>query len=191
MQATRDQEGHKHKKLRTACDICHQAKMKCSGGSPCNGCRDSGYGCSYSVSNRIGRPKGTKNKRTLERMNRNQSEAERESRARNTPGSDRGLGVQPGSMAFDNDMRMGSHVTDSMPLDSIFGTNGSYSMPSSTTFEPFSDNFNSWYDFGDMTSISTLTVSQRRRIANFSTSLTFGAATIKYGLFLRGWTVPK
>ena len=156
---TQNQEPNKHKKLRTACDICHQAKMKCSGGTPCNGCRDSGYECSYSVSNRIGRPKGTKNKRTLERMSRNQSENEREQKARNNSTTDQSLGIQPGSIAFDNDMRMGSNVSDSMPFDSMFGTNGSYSMPSSNTFEPFSDNFNSWYDFGDMSSMSTLNVS--------------------------------
>ena len=64
----------KPKKLRTACDFCHRAKMKCSGGHPCDGCKDSGFGCSYSVSNRIGRPKGTKNKRTLERLSRETAE---------------------------------------------------------------------------------------------------------------------
>lgn len=47
------------RKLRSACDICHQAKTRCSGGEPCTACRDSGYDCVYSVSNRLGRPKGT------------------------------------------------------------------------------------------------------------------------------------
>lgn len=172
MQASRDQDGNKHKKLRTACDICHQAKMKCSGGTPCNGCRDSGYECSYSVSNRIGRPKGTKNKRTLERMSRNQQEAERESKARHTPGSDQGLGIQPGSIAFDTDMRMGASVTDSIPFDPLFGTNGSYSLPTSNAFEPFSDSFNSWYDFGDMTGMPSLHVSQHEHHTERSKSLT-------------------
>ena len=91
-------------------------------------------------------------------MNRNQSENDREQKARNHPTPDQSLGIQPGSIAFDNDMRMGSNVSDSMPFDSMFGTNGSYSMPSTNTFEPFSDNFNSWYDFGDMSSMSTLNV---------------------------------
>ena len=166
MQASRDQEPNKHKKLRTACDICHQAKMKCSGGSPCNGCRDSGYECSYSVSNRIGRPKGTKNKRTLERMSRNQNENDRENKSQNAAGTEQGLGIQPGSIAFDHDMRMGSSVTDSTPFDSMFGTNNSYSMPSSNTFEPFSDNFNSWYDFGDMTGMPALHVSSKSVVMN-------------------------
>ena len=159
MQAQRDQEPNKHKKLRTACDICHQAKMKCSGGSPCNGCRDSGYECSYSVSNRIGRPKGTKNKRTLERMSRNQAENDRENKPRGASGKDQGLGIQTGSNAFDNEMRIGSNAPDGLPFDSMFGTHGSYPLPSSATFEPFSDNFNSWYDFSDLSGMSTLTVS--------------------------------
>jgi hypothetical protein len=47
------------RKLRSACDICHQAKTRCSGGNPCTGCRVSGAECIYSVSNRLGRPKGT------------------------------------------------------------------------------------------------------------------------------------
>ncbi|QGA17794.1 hypothetical protein EYB26_005470 [Talaromyces marneffei] len=47
------------RKLRSACDICHQAKTRCSGGNPCTGCRNSGAECVYSVSNRLGRPKGT------------------------------------------------------------------------------------------------------------------------------------
>lgn len=169
MQTPRDQEPNKHKKLRTACDICHQAKMKCSGGTPCNGCRDSGYECSYSVSNRIGRPKGTKNKRTLERMSRSQNENNPPVKTEKTSKADKGLGTQPGSITFDHEMRMGSSVTDNMPYDSMFGTNGSYSMPNSSTFEPFSDHFNSWYDFGDMSGMPSLTVSRKVRDLKRST----------------------
>lgn len=47
------------RKLRSACDICHQGKTRCSGGNPCTGCQNSGAECTYSVSNRLGRPKGT------------------------------------------------------------------------------------------------------------------------------------
>lgn len=57
------------KKLRFACDPCHHAKTKCSGGAPCAGCLRSGDHCVYSQSNRVGRPRGTKNKRTLDLMN--------------------------------------------------------------------------------------------------------------------------
>lgn len=47
------------RRLRSACDVCHQAKTRCSGGEPCTACRNSGYDCVYSVSQRLGRPKGT------------------------------------------------------------------------------------------------------------------------------------
>lgn len=55
-------------KLRSACDRCHQSKMKCSGGMPCTGCSNSGADCSYSVSHRSGRPKGAKNKQNHNQM---------------------------------------------------------------------------------------------------------------------------
>lgn len=47
-------------KLRSACDKCHEAKVRCSGGIPCQGCLISRCLCFYSVSNPLGRPKGTK-----------------------------------------------------------------------------------------------------------------------------------
>ena len=56
------------KKLRTACDRCHRAKMKCTGGMPCAGCSDSVEQCCYSVSHRPGRPKGARNKRNFEQV---------------------------------------------------------------------------------------------------------------------------
>ena len=64
------------KKLRSACDLCHETKVKCSGGKPCNGCRGLGIECAFSVSSRIGRPKGTRNKATLERITRLQATKE-------------------------------------------------------------------------------------------------------------------
>ncbi|KAJ5273179.1 hypothetical protein N7478_008304 [Penicillium angulare] len=56
------------KTLRSACDLCHQGKVKCGGGTPCEGCDKLGVRCIYSTSNRTGRPKGVKNKKTLERI---------------------------------------------------------------------------------------------------------------------------
>lgn len=52
------------RKLRSACDLCHQGKTRCSGGNPCTGCQNSGAECTYSVSNRLGRPKGATKFRT-------------------------------------------------------------------------------------------------------------------------------
>lgn len=51
-------------KLRSACDKCHEAKVRCSGGAPCQGCLISKSLCLYSFSNPLGRPKGAKKKRT-------------------------------------------------------------------------------------------------------------------------------
>lgn len=57
-----------NRKLRSACDRCHQSKLKCSGGMPCTSCLNPRENCCYSVSNRSGRPKGVKNKRNHEQM---------------------------------------------------------------------------------------------------------------------------
>ncbi|KAI0423786.1 hypothetical protein F5Y09DRAFT_336304 [Xylaria sp. FL1042] len=46
-------------RLRSACDACHQLKIKCSGTVPCNTCTDAGQACLYSMSNRRGRPPAT------------------------------------------------------------------------------------------------------------------------------------
>lgn len=56
------------KSLRSACDLCHEGKIKCSGGRPCDGCHRLDVKCTYSTSNRTGRPKGVKNKKTLDRI---------------------------------------------------------------------------------------------------------------------------
>lgn len=67
---TEKSSNRRAKKLRTACDSCHQNKTKCSGENPCAACVQSEIHCSYSVSNKIGRPKGARNKKTLERASR-------------------------------------------------------------------------------------------------------------------------
>lgn len=52
---------------RVACDSCHQAKTRCTGGHPCQSCAESQICCTYSPRNRLGRPKGSKNKRPVQR----------------------------------------------------------------------------------------------------------------------------
>lgn len=54
------------KKLRLACDLCHSAKTRCCGSSPCARCLRCGTRCVYSQSNRAGRPKGTRNKKSVD-----------------------------------------------------------------------------------------------------------------------------
>lgn len=139
------------KKLRTACDICHQAKMKCSGGNPCSGCGDSGYECFYSSSNRIGRPKGTRNKRTLERMSHNQSNNElNQASTKAQDASVRGQdpGMLSGLMAPYRYNKMASIPGDDALINSAFGPNVSYPPPNPPLFERLSESFDPWYDGG-------------------------------------------
>lgn len=57
------------KRYRSACDRCHSSKVKCPGGGPpCERCGDGSLTCTYSLSARIGKPPGSRNKKTLERL---------------------------------------------------------------------------------------------------------------------------
>lgn len=55
-------------KLRSACDACHEAKVKCTGGTPCVHCKNHHQNCHYSFAARIGKPKGSRNRKTLARL---------------------------------------------------------------------------------------------------------------------------
>ena len=137
----------KSKKLRTACDVCHQAKMKCSGGQPCAGCRDSRYACSYSVSNRIGRPKGTKNKRTLERLSRQkpsnlaeQSSSNQIPKSIPTPSRASSCLGSPTSPV--------SPFSEDVSIEEMLGVNSDFSYPPSTSpaHMRFPDPVDTWCD---------------------------------------------
>ena len=143
------------KKLRTACDVCHHAKMKCSGGTPCAGCRDSGYPCSYSVSNRIGRPKGTKNKRTLDRMSRKRSGASDKSDS----GQASPVQAQTSMASLTNGTGNNLASMDKSSIESVLaaGLDDASSFPGSEAFGPLSDDLAPWYDFGDFAASSPFT----------------------------------
>lgn len=64
-------------KLRQACDMCHHAKVKCSDAEPCVRCRDNNLHCSYSYAIKPGKPKGSKNRKTLEKLEQIRLEAEK------------------------------------------------------------------------------------------------------------------
>lgn len=55
-------------RLRSACDQCHESKVKCSGGSPCVVCEKASTECKYSLAKSFGRPRGVKNKKTRQRL---------------------------------------------------------------------------------------------------------------------------
>nr|ABV48713.1 zinc finger transcriptional regulator [Trichoderma virens] len=61
-------ESDKQPKLRSACDGCHAAKIRCTGGTPCARCARENLRCHYSFKAKIGKPKGSLNKKTIERM---------------------------------------------------------------------------------------------------------------------------
>ncbi|KAK4176251.1 C6 finger domain transcription factor tcpZ [Triangularia setosa] len=58
------------KKLRSACDACHRAKVRCTGGpgSTCSRCAKENTTCHYSYRAHLGKPKGSLNKKTIERL---------------------------------------------------------------------------------------------------------------------------
>ncbi|KAB8338786.1 hypothetical protein FH972_021731 [Carpinus fangiana] len=99
------------KKLRSSCNECHNAKSRCSGERPCQSCARLGLECVYGPSNRMGRPRGTKNKKTLARLNSSEepkpptSQADSmelmdDSQDSTTPPSSRGLSVDGDYLAI-------------------------------------------------------------------------------------------
>ncbi|PYH92914.1 hypothetical protein BO71DRAFT_431456 [Aspergillus ellipticus CBS 707.79] len=53
------------RRLRLAYDACHSAKIRCSGGGPCTNHLE----CRYSFTAKLGKPKGSRNKKTLTKPN--------------------------------------------------------------------------------------------------------------------------
>ncbi|KAK1142342.1 hypothetical protein N8T08_007894 [Aspergillus melleus] len=62
-------------RLRKACDFCHQSKVKCTGDSPCSRCIELDIPCRYGFVIRTGKPKGSRNRKTLEKAERLRQEA--------------------------------------------------------------------------------------------------------------------
>ena len=138
--------GRPAKKLRSACDMCHRGKMKCSGGSPCSGCHNFGYECVYSVSNRGGRPKGTKNKRTLERIRQNEI---RRAMAAGSSGciEAQSQAASPTTSASDEPKKQSPAIED-VSFDFMVTGGRDLFSPSLgiEDFQPFSDFLNTWGD---------------------------------------------
>ena len=101
--------GRPHRKLRSACDLCHQTKVRCSGDTPCQTCENLDMECVYSVSNRVGRPRGIKNKKTLDRLSKAGGSRPQ---IEGSPG-----GVEENSMRESNDALHDLFNPDSMHLE--------------------------------------------------------------------------
>ena len=81
----RASQTQKHK---AACDQCNASKVKCPGGGiPCQRCADTSQPCHYSLARRIGKPPGSKNRKTLERL-RQAKEGNQENNNRGGGGAD-------------------------------------------------------------------------------------------------------
>mgnify|MGYP002718879558 CR=1 FL=1 len=52
-----------NQKMRTTCNACQQAKIRCSHTYPCERCESHGYECVYSISQPLGRPAKRKTNR--------------------------------------------------------------------------------------------------------------------------------
>ncbi|PWY64807.1 hypothetical protein BO83DRAFT_430715 [Aspergillus eucalypticola CBS 122712] len=62
-------------RLRKACDFCHQSKVKCTGDSPCVRCIELDIPCRYEFVIRTAKPKGSRNRKALEKAERLRQEA--------------------------------------------------------------------------------------------------------------------
>lgn len=54
-----------NQKMRTTCNACQQAKIRCSHTYPCDRCEGHGYECVYSISQPLGRPAKRKTTRPV------------------------------------------------------------------------------------------------------------------------------
>ncbi|KAL4998927.1 hypothetical protein BDV10DRAFT_194041 [Aspergillus recurvatus] len=78
------------KRLRRACNACHRMKLRCSGTNPCARCQDTGNECAYAFVAKLGKPRGSRNKKTIERERERQRQ---ESAAASEHGDGDGEGV--------------------------------------------------------------------------------------------------
>ncbi|BDD63704.1 hypothetical protein MPDQ_006467 [Monascus purpureus] len=58
-QEPKDEQNKKPPKIRSTCDACQAAKLRCSRGNPCFRCLHYGTACRYSPSKPVGRPRRT------------------------------------------------------------------------------------------------------------------------------------
>lgn len=69
-----------NQKIRTTCNACQQAKIRCSHASPCSRCESHGFKCVYSISQPLGRPAKKKGGRPTTGLQLGRTQAEGKSR---------------------------------------------------------------------------------------------------------------
>ncbi|CDM38091.1 Zn(2)-C6 fungal-type DNA-binding domain [Penicillium roqueforti FM164] len=72
-------------RLRSACDGCHAAKVRCTGNLPCARCSGDNLECHYSLKAKIGKPRGSMNKKTIERLRQGKESMEKHDLTIHTP----------------------------------------------------------------------------------------------------------
>lgn len=135
-------------KLRQACDPCHHAKVKCSEDKPCARCRTNGLQCSHSYAIKAGKPKGSRNQKTLQRLEQNRLEAEKSQdtgktdtsrkRTRERPYDDRDVGppsrTRQFSTSFTSPLALDMQDTIGDSLDNLFSFNVRQRSPSALSY---------------------------------------------------------
>ncbi|GFF56483.1 hypothetical protein IFM51744_08916 [Aspergillus udagawae] len=120
------------RKLRAACDGCHAAKTRCTGGTPCARCYRDNLRCHYSYKAKLGKPKGSMNKKTIERLRRMREAQERDIR--------KSQGAAPTPPAISSTSAAGSSSDarpDILQLPSELGEFSVQIRSSEPTFEAF------------------------------------------------------
>ncbi len=131
------------KKHKAACDRCNASKVKCPGGGlPCQRCADNSQSCHYSLARRIGKPPGSKNRKTLERM-RQAEGGNLEDRHDGSGGSDSPIAQNNDSRndsdeIFDNDTRR-REGDDSYDPSQMSSTTSFWPMSPLINYSPFPD----------------------------------------------------
>lgn len=122
---TQDRPRDGTRRLRSACDNCHLAKIRCTGaGSPCPRCIKDDIPCRYSYTAKLGKPKGSRNKKTLEKLSRIAAPSPSQM---NTPSSTTNLS-HTGSIA--DSVPSLDHIASTPQSGSQFGDGYDFPLPS-------------------------------------------------------------
>ncbi|PKK54268.1 hypothetical protein CI102_1714 [Trichoderma harzianum] len=133
-------------RLRSACDACHQLKVRCSGYLPCDSCTESCRTCVFSMSNRLGRPLGSKNKRAAAAGGREtQSLANQKSAARNKGPREARKARKRSSIHLENQVTLSPR-----PIIATQSIAGPASVPSDNSSSPKSNGQSPFTDVNSM-----------------------------------------
>ena len=124
------------RRLKAACDQCHANKVKCAGGGPpCKRCSDLSQDCHYSPAARMGKPPGSKNRKTLERLREASGRAESVEHS-GTTSTKAGAAMD----VVEHDLNPNQDPTGNQPASHQYDPSASTQSPSNTSAYPFMSN---------------------------------------------------